>query len=213
MTEHGEILSSVELYYANRLAQHGATARGVDWNSESSQRLRFEKLLAVCAESAGEISLLDYGCGYGALVDTLRETGREFRYLGYDIAPAMVDVARQRYGEDARVRFTSEARALERTDFVVASGIFNVRLRTERDAWERYVYETVDQLAALAVRGFAFNVLTGYSDPDRMRPDLYYADPLPLFDHCRRRHSRYVALLHDYPLYEFTMLVKSDAPA
>jgi hypothetical protein len=62
-------------------------------------------------------------------------------------------------------------------------------------------------MAALSRRGFAFNMLTGYADADRMRPDLYYADPHAVFDRCRR-FSRRVALLHDYPLYEFTMLVR-----
>ena len=45
------------------------------------------------------------------------------------------------------------------------------------------------------------------SDPDRMRDDLYYADPCFFFDHCMRRFSRRVALLHDYELFDFTMLV------
>jgi hypothetical protein len=50
--------------------------------------------------------------------------------------------------------------------------------------------------------------LTSYSDPDKRRPDLYYADPLALFDHCKRTYSRFVSLIHDYPLYEFTLLVR-----
>ena len=50
----------------------------------------------------------------------------------------------------------------------------------------------------------------GYADAERKRPDLYYADPLALFDHCKRRYSREVALLHDYGLYEFTMIVRKE---
>jgi hypothetical protein len=41
-----------------------------------------------------------------------------------------------------------------------------------------------------------------------MREDLYYADPARLFDHCKTRFARNVTLLHDYGLYEFTMLVR-----
>jgi hypothetical protein len=33
-------------------------------------------------------------------------------------------------------------------------------------------------------------------------------DPLRLFDHCKRTFSPDVALLHDYPLWEFTILVR-----
>jgi hypothetical protein len=43
-----------------------------------------------------------------------------------------------------------------------------------------------------------------------MRPDLYYADPRAIFDHCKRTFSRWVALLHDYGLYEFTILVRKE---
>jgi hypothetical protein len=63
-------------------------------------------------------------------------------------------------------------------------------------------------MAQLSKKGFAFNILTGYSDPERQRADLYYADPLFFFDYCQKNFSRFVALLHDYPLYEFTILVK-----
>ncbi|TMG79221.1 MAG: hypothetical protein E6H78_20525 [Betaproteobacteria bacterium] len=68
--------------------------------------------------------------------------------------------------------------------------------------------DTIEDLAALSTRGFAFNALTSYSDPQRRRPDLYYADPLDLFDHCKRHVSRLVSLLHDTPLYEFTLIVR-----
>ena len=60
----------------------------------------------------------------------------------------------------------------------------------------------------LADRGFSFNFLTKYSDADHMRPDLYYADPGFIFDVCKRRFSRNVAILHDYDLYDFTVVVR-----
>jgi hypothetical protein len=70
------------------------------------------------------------------------------------------------------------------------------------------VLETLHKLALLSRRGFAFNALTAHADPDRMRSDLYYADPAELLDYCLRHYSRDVALRHDYPLYEFTVSVR-----
>ena len=64
---------------------------------------------------------------------------------------------------------------------------------------------------ARARRGFAFNMLTSYSDPERMRDDLYYADPCALLRLCKRELSRHVALLHDYGLWEFTIVVRQGA--
>jgi hypothetical protein len=46
-----------------------------------------------------------------------------------------------------------------------------------------------------------------------MRPDLFYADPAEVFEYCRKRYSRSVALLHDYPLYEFCILVRKQRGA
>jgi hypothetical protein len=51
-------------------------------------------------------------------------------------------------------------------------------------------------------------MLSTYSDPEKRRDDLFYADPLDMFDWCKRRFSPRVSLLHDYPLFEFTMIVR-----
>ena len=199
------LLRAVERYYSGRLETHGATARGVDWNSSESQTLRFEQL-ATLWKGQDELDLIDYGCGYGALVDFLAARGVRFRYQGFDISDAMIREAESRAGDG--VRFTAAADRLVRADFVVASGIFNVKLDSTDGDWRDYMRRTVDRLAALSRRGFAFNALTSYSDADRRRPDLYYADPGFWFDYCTRAHSRFVALLQDYPLYEFTLLVR-----
>ena len=68
----------------------------------------------------------------------------------------------------------------------------------------------LDEFNRLSRRGFSSNFLTKYSDAEKMRPDPYYADPLFLFDHCKRNFSRNVALLHDYRLYDFTLVIRKD---
>ena len=207
--DEGELLKSVERYYTARVAEHGATARGVDWNSPESQTLRFDQLARLW-EGERRVDVIDYGCGYGALVDHLSDSGAPFAYQGYDISDAMIRAARSREGSGRT--FTTDEKSLIRSDYAVASGIFNVRLGSSDAAWSDYMRATIDRLAALASKGFAFNALTSYSDPDRRRDDLFYADPLKWFDYCKRTHSRFVTLLHDYPLYEFTLLVRSERP-
>jgi SAM-dependent methyltransferase len=209
-----DILRTVDAYYSAKVREHGPSPRGVDWNSEESQRFRFEQLLRIRVDDEwaddGPFSVLDYGCGYGALVDHLDALGRPFRYLGFDVSEEMIRVARERYPDRPDVAFTSAAADLVPADYCVASGIFNVRLATPDDAWLAYIHATLDRLDQLGRRGFAFNALTSYSDVEKMRPDLYYTDAPALFDRCKRRYSRFVALLHDYPLYEFTMLVRKE---
>jgi hypothetical protein len=122
----------------------------------------------------------------------------------------MIEHARRAYEDDPRVRFLTDAGELEPAHFTVASGVFNVKLSVPGSQWREYVLGVIETLARLSMRGFAFNMLTSYSDADKMRPDLYYGDPCDFFDHCKRRYARNVALLHDYGLYEFTMIVRLD---
>ena len=51
-------------------------------------------------------------------------------------------------------------------------------------------------------------MLTSYSDADKKRDELHYADPCAIFDLCKRKYSRNVALYHDYSLYDFTIVVR-----
>jgi SAM-dependent methyltransferase len=194
------ILGEVGAYYTCKVLEHGATARGVDWSTEASQELRFQQLLRVC--SGESWSLVDYGCGYGALVDHLP---KGTPYQGFDISEEMIARARELHPEAV---LSTDRAALVPADFAVASGIFNVRLGHSDDSWRAYILGVLAELDGLGRRGFAFNMLTSYSDAEKMRTDLYYGDPCFFFDHCKRTYSRQVALLHDYGLYEFTILVR-----
>jgi SAM-dependent methyltransferase len=197
---HQRIKDDVGAYYTGKVREHGTTARGVDWPTEASQRLRFGELLRVCAPDAS--SLVDVGCGYGALVDQLPPG---VAYQGFDLSEEMVARGRELH---PGITFTTDRAALVPAEYAVASGIFNVRMTHADDAWREYILAGLDDLDSLGTRGFAFNMLTSYSDADKMRADLYYGDPCFFFDHCKRAYSKNVALLHDYGLYEFTMLVR-----
>ena len=203
------LLEPVRDYYEAKLREHGPTPGGVDWNGEASQSVRFDVLRKVIRARAGEpFSIDDYGCGYGAFVDHLvREGFATAGYLGIDVSPEMVVEARKRHPEH---RFAVGNVSSRIADYAVASGVFNVALETDRIDWQGYILQTLDAMHAATTKGFAFNCLTSYSDPGFMRPHLYYGDPCFFFDHCKRRYSRQVALLHDYGLYEFTILVSKD---
>jgi SAM-dependent methyltransferase len=201
------ILDGVRQYYEEKIATYGATAEGVDWNSSQSQALRFEQLLKVCDKSM-IFSINDYGCGYGALAKYMNDRDYAFQYQGFDISEKMCEVARELCGKLGHCCFFSDESRLTSADYTVASGIFNVKLGRSNEDWEQYSYTILEGINCLSKRGFAFNMLTRYSDSDRMKGYLYYADPCNMFDHCKRHFSRNVALLHDYGLYEFTILVR-----
>lgn len=179
----------------------------MDWNSEASQQIRFRELVRLF-EDEPDASVLDYGCGYGALAGYLHARGHRGPYTGFDFSERMIAAARARPAAPG-VAFVSVRAEVRPADYTVASGLFNVRQTTPDEEWRAYMLATIDDIAGCSRRGFGFNVLSTRSDADRRRPDLFYADPQDMFDYCTRRFSRRVALLHDTPLYEFTVLVRS----
>lgn len=194
-------------YYADKIRAFGATARGVDWNSEDSQLLRFRQLLRL-ADRPEAGSIIDFGCGYGAFANYLHSAGWQCRYTGYDICDPMIAQARAAHGGDARCTFTSDADALAVADYTFASGIFNVKQDHPAEAWQEYVLATIETIGRLSARGFAFNMLSTYSDRDKRRGDLFYGAPAFFFDYCQTRFPSGAVLLHDYPLHEFTVFVR-----
>lgn len=201
------VLVKVADYYSEKLAEHGQTARGVDWNDEGSQTLRFDQLSKVI-DCSKEFTVNDLGCGYGGYYDYLRLKQNVAHYNGFDLSAAMIAAAEQRFLGNVRARFFLSGEPQSEADYGIASGIFNVRLDTSDEVWHTHILQTLDVLHATSRAGFAFNCLTSYSDPDRKRDYLYYANPAEIFDHCKLHYSRDVALLHDYGLYEFTILVR-----
>ncbi|WP_105435240.1 class I SAM-dependent methyltransferase [Neorhizobium tomejilense] len=207
--ENGEHLNDVANYYSDKLRAHGNRAAGVDWNGEEGQNLRFSQLLKVVDPTA-PYTIGDIGCGYGALIDYLRTLNHDFQYTGIDISEQMVSAANARFENQQSFRFLVGNSLAEPSDYCVASGIFNVRLERSDEDWLSSIIQTIEKMNASSRKGFAFNCLTSYSDSEKKRSYLYYADPLRLFDICKRRFSRNVALLHDYGLYEFTIIVRKD---
>lgn len=201
-----DILTRVQEYYDEKLRTHGATARGVDWKSPESQELRFAQLVKLIDHSR-PFTVNDFGCGYAALVDYLESRGFQFQYVGFDISSEMITQARELH---PGAGFVTDKADLREADYTLASGIFNVKLSTGEAEWKTYMLDVLDTMNSLSKSGFAFNALTKYSDAEFMREDLYYADPLFFFDHCKTKYSKFVTLLHDYPLYEFTILVRKE---
>lgn len=208
MNDSSDIYAEVADYYSDKLAEYGTTPQGVDWNGMEGQLLRFQQLCSV-VEFGSVFSINDIGCGYGALIDYLRQSSAEFRYCGIDISRNMIEVASKKYDGDD-IRFVAASQPDTIADYSVASGIFNVCQNRSVEEWKAYILSTLEILDRFSKRGFAFNCLTSYSDKDKMHDYLYYADPCELFDYCKNKYSRDVALLHDYGLYEFTILVRKS---
>jgi SAM-dependent methyltransferase len=204
-----DALQRSRTYFEGKIAEHGPVPQGVDYNGPQAQSVRFEQLTRIIDPSR-HFSVIDYGCGYGALLAHLRARGWDFTYWGYDELDAMVLAARKAFGESEKVNFTTDLADVPECDYLIAGSIFNIKFDVTDDTWREHTLTVLRQMNSLCTRALSFNILTSYSDPERMalRPDLYFADPLFYFNFCKRNLAPDVALLHDYGLYDFTILAR-----
>jgi hypothetical protein len=93
-------------------------------------------------------------------------------------------------------------------DYSFVSGTFNVKFEADDRTWELFIQSKLEEMNHFSVKGFAFNLLSSYVD--WMEPHLYYGNPCIWFDYCKRNFSKKVSLLHDYPLWEWTIVVRKD---
>lgn len=204
-------IEKYKAYFTEKIETYGAVPKGVDYNGAEAQEVRFEQLIKM-VDPSKEFSIIDYGCGYGAMFDYLQKKDWKFTYYGFDMIEKMAAAGKESHKDFPNAHFSHIESDLPVADYLTAGSIFNNKFEANHDDWQAMVSTTLQRMNVLCSKGFSFNMLTKYSDEDRMsqRPDLFFGDPLYFFDFCKRNFSRNVALLHDYNLYDFTILVRKD---
>jgi len=156
----------------------------------------------------GSFSVNDYGCGYGAHLEYLLQNKYSVAgYNGYDLSQEMLSKSKERLKDfkgDFKLINSSKISTL--ADFTFVSGTFNVRFESTYDQWKKFIEETLHMINESSSLGFSFNLLSKYVD--WQEPHLFYGDPCYWFDYCKVNFSKQVSLIHDYPLYEWTILVR-----
>jgi SAM-dependent methyltransferase len=153
-------------FYNATIRRHGLNARGVHWNSEKTQILRFEVLASLIPRDLGALSIVDAGCGFGDFFLYLESVGRQpGRYVGLDIMAPMVEEAQQRTGREVYLCDVMHD-TLITADYYVCSGALNILTRFETQLFLTRCYEH-------ARNGFVFNMLEG---EDESMVYNYYSD-------------------------------------
>ncbi len=194
-------------HYQELYSEHGNAPESVQWADEETQYKRFE-ILSKISTSIG--SVLDVGCGLGDFYKHLKSIGFSGEYLGVDIVPEFVQECIVLFASDENAKASLvhlDGELPQGYDYVFASGIFNNK---RSDNFE-FMKSTISDMISVAKKGVAFNALSIYVD--YKAEDLYYSDPLVVFDYLKRQMGVHPVLKHDYVLsenrfpYEYTMYV------
>lgn len=209
MSDQPHSLDEIATFFEG-LTEHGDSHEGVGWPTLENQTIRFDNALRVIEPDTESFTLNDLGCGLAHMYEFIHARGLPMRsYRGYDLSEKSLEIARERLGSKAEL--IQSDRLTQPADYSLACGIFNTRLEASDEAWSSFMRSVVLDLNEHSRRGFAFTSLSTYVD--YREPQLFYADPVEWFTFCKQKISPWVSLLHDYPIYEWTILVrKPDHP-
>lgn len=157
----------------------------------------------------GAFSLNDIGCGYGALVAFLaaRYPAAIVDYLGLDVSPVMVNLARRQHPGGARRHFVVGQTSSRVADYSVASGVMNVKLAHPRDRWEAYVAELLRDMHCTSRLGFAINFMCAAESTAAPADEpLYRTDADRWIRFCQTKLGCTVETVTGYGMLEFTLL-------
>lgn len=170
-------------------------ARSLRWTGDMQQTKRFQTLCEVGVHDRA--SILDVGCGFGDLYHYLASRYPRIHYLGIDINPSMIALARRKYPDAAfEVADFGDWEGSPR-DFCLASGAFSFAVADHKEVYFSYV----KKMFAYSRVAVACNFLDARS---HISDETFAAyDPKEIYDFCRMITPR-VKLRDDYLPQDFT---------
>jgi SAM-dependent methyltransferase len=141
-------------FYSSAIEKYGVTAKGVNWHSKESQKLRFEIILEMLPQDLSSYTIADAGCGFGDLYLFMQKKKREPKeYIGIDSLEEMYAIALNNTGCEIIVADICKD-PLPCKDFYICSGAMNVLESFETHLFVRNCFSSCRV-------GLIFNVLCG----------------------------------------------------
>jgi len=206
------MIKNLKNHYQVLLDTHGDSPAAVQHRDKESQYKRFEILTEIDHQAK---SFIDIGCGLSDLFDYLLQRGFNGKYLGLDFLSGFIQLSKEKYNAYPNGEFNVFDLDVDKIprgyEYILLSGVFNNRIINSQD----FMLNTIRMMFDSAEKGVAFNAMSTYVD--YQDDELYYSNPLEVFDFCKKNITPYIVLKHDYILkagsvgYEYTMYLFKDA--
>ncbi len=204
MTRYKDIVR----HYEECFAKYGDNHRGVDWPNEHDAHTRYKTMLDLVPNGNEKVTLLDFGCGAGHLLEYIKNHGLiRLDYVGLDLSAKFVAYCSQKYPEQQFfcVDATQDPASIPQCDYAVLNGVFTERCTLPFDDMWAF-FTTLLKAVFLRTRcGVAFNVMSKHVDWER--DDLFHVPFDMLAAYLTSSLSRDFIFRNDYGLFEYTTYV------
>jgi SAM-dependent methyltransferase len=190
-------------FYDRLVDQFGHSPQASNASSRRSLEIRY-RILAEAADLRDR-HVLGVGCAFGDMGVYLQERFPGVRYEGIDVSSRMIEEGQRVHpGLDLRCQNVLDMNGLANYDAILTEGIFYLL----GDDAERKMQTLLEKMFTLTRGVLAVGTLSTWAP--HHEPGEFYADPVRLFEWCRRLTPR-VLLRHDYLPHDFTLyLYKPD---
>jgi len=171
--------------------------------------LRFRAIQPYISES--HVSILDYGCGLGYLLEYLIKLKliKKCSYTGYDIIPNFIKICKKKF-KNSTFKLISENESIyEKFDIVFASGVFNIMSHHSEFESKEYAFTRIEKLFSITKNVLICDFPSQYVD--FKQPDAQHFRVDELLGFFSKRLSRRFILRHDLLPYEMTAIVFKDS--
>lgn len=192
--------------YSDRYKKFGHSPKSLGWD-KGKQNLRYHILFEEF--DLENKSILDIGCGFGDANKLIRESTKNYKYLGIDIVEDLIKEANEQYKDNENINFMLEdflkTNITESYDIVVSSGVFNFKLQ-EGDNYQ-FINAFMKKAFDISKEGFCFDFLS--DKVDFQYEHTFHSSPSKILD-MGYELSRNIMLKNHYMPFEFALIVFKD---
>ena len=157
------------------------------------------------------VSILDYGCGLGYLLEYLikLKANKNYTYTGYDILPNFINKCKTKFNKNNFKLISENEDFNEKFDIVFSSGVFNIKSHYSEFESKEYAFTRIEKLFSITNEVLICDFPSQYVD--YKQPDAQHFGVEELLSFCTDRLSRRFILRHDLLPYEMTLIVFKDS--
>ncbi len=197
-------------HYENCLEKYGDSHLGVDWPKEEDVFKRYRVMMELISlnNEIDEVSLLDFGCGTGHLMDFIKkDTLTNVKYSGLDISEKFIAICNVKYPGTTFYcgDILNHSLKIPQFDYFVMNGVFTEKRELSFDEMWDYFTQMIIKIYSLCNKGFAFNVMSKHVDWER--DDLFHVPLDTLANFLCSKITRDFVIRNDYGLYEYTVYI------
>lgn len=197
---------TLKKHYRGLFRQHGYSTKSVQYPDKKTHFKRFQILTEI---DNNLNSVIDVGSGLGFFLEFLISKKSNIRYLGVDYLGEFVEFTKNKYSSYRFAQFQvfdiTKNSLPKNYDYILANGFFSNKRKDNKN----FMLSSIRKMFNAARRGISFNAMSTYVD--YKDENLYYVDPLVIFDYCKKNLTNRVTLRHDYLIrkgvspYEYTI--------